>query len=80
LALEGLKKFGDILKEGIGFVLDKIKKAAKALARKIGEVLGPIWGFLKELWRMLFGTEPEHCEMAAQWFEERMKRIERELL
>jgi ABC-type transporter Mla subunit MlaD len=80
LALEGLKKFGGLLKEGIGFVLDKIKKAAKALARKIGELLGPIWCFLKELWKMLFGTEPEHCEVAAQWFEERMKRIERELL
>jgi flagellar hook-basal body complex protein FliE len=79
-ALRGLQSFADKLKEGISIILEKIKSAIQVFVKRVGEVLGPIWKFVKALWKLLFGTEPEHCQMVAEWFEERMKRTENQLL
>ena len=79
-AVDGLESFGAKLKNGISIILEKIKVTVQAFNRKVGEVLGPIWEFVKKLWKLLFGVEPEHCQLAAQWFEERMKRTEQQLL
>ncbi len=79
-ALQGLQTFGDKLKRGISDILEMIKVAVQAFVRKVGEILGPIWKFVKWLWKMLFGVEPEQCHLAAQWFEERMKRTEKQLM
>lgn len=78
--VHGLKTFSDKLKTGISIILDKIKATVQTFVRRVGEVLGPIWGFIKKLWKLLFGTEPEQCQLTAQWFQERMKRTEMELL
>ncbi|KAL1791777.1 hypothetical protein ACET3X_009528 [Alternaria dauci] len=79
-ALKSLNWFADELKKGISIMLDKIKSAIQAFVKRVGEVLGPIWKFVKLLWKLLFGTEPEHCQMTAEWFEEKMKRTENQLL
>jgi phage-related protein len=79
-AINGLKSFGDTLKSRISKILEKIKIGVQAFVRKIGEVLGPIWNFVKKLWKLLFGSEPEHCQLVAEWFGDRMKRTENQLL
>lgn len=79
-AVDGLESFGNKLKSCISLMLGKIKVTVQAFVRKVGEVLGPIWEFVKKLWKLLFGVEPEQCQLAAQWFEERMKRTEKQLL
>ncbi|KAG9187004.1 hypothetical protein G6011_10112 [Alternaria panax] len=79
-ALQGLHSFADKLKKQISVMLEKIKSDIQAFVKRVGEVLGPIWKFVKALWKLLFGTEPEHCQMLAEWFAERMKRTENQLL
>ncbi|KAF4993325.1 hypothetical protein FDECE_13440 [Fusarium decemcellulare] len=69
-----------VVDNGISFVLQKIKILVQSLVRKVGEVLGPIWGFIKRIWQLLFGDKPEQCELAMQWIEERMRRTERQIL
>lgn len=75
--LKGLASFADNLKSKISGVVNKIKVTVEAIVRRIGEVLGPIWGFIKKLWRLLFGSEPEQCALTAAWFDERLKRAEK---
>lgn len=69
-----------LIDSGISAVLQTIKVFVKDLVRKVGEVLGPIWKFIKQLWNLLFGVPPEQCEITLQWFEERMNLTERQLL
>lgn len=69
-----------LVDNGISFVLQKIKVLVQTLVKRVGEVLGPIWGFIKRIWKLLFGEPPEQCELAMQWIEERMKRTERQML
>ncbi|KLO84873.1 Uncharacterized protein LW93_7124 [Fusarium fujikuroi] len=69
-----------LVDNGISFVLQQIKGLVQTLVKKVGEVLGPIWGFMKQIWKLLFGEPPEHCELAMQWIEERMCRIQRQMM
>lgn len=69
-----------LIDSGISAVLQTIKVFVKDLVRKVGEVLGPIWKFIKELWNLLFGVPPEQCEITLQWFEERMNHTESQFL
>lgn len=69
-----------LIENGISFVLQKIKVFVQDLVRKVGEVLGPIWKFIKQIWKLLFGQKPEQCELVVQWIEEKMKRTERQFL
>ena len=78
--LEGLESLARKLKDGVSTAVQKIKSIVQAAVRKIGEVLGPIWDYVKTLWKQLFGTEPEQCSLTAQWFDERMRRTEKQLL
>ena len=78
--LEGLESLARKLKDGVSTAVQKIKSMVQAAVRKIGEVLGPIWDYVKTLWKQLFGTEPEQCSLTAQWFDERMRRTEKQLL
>ena len=68
------------LKNGVSVAVQTIKSAVKAITTRIGEVLGPIWDFVKKLWKLFFGSEPEQCSLTAQWFDERMRRTEKQLL
>jgi phage-related protein len=79
-AINGLRSFGDTLKSKISWILNKTKEEVQAFVRKVGEVLSPIWNFVKKLWKLLFGSEPEHCHLVAEWFGDRMKRAEHQLL
>ncbi|KAI9801966.1 MAG: hypothetical protein M1825_003021 [Sarcosagium campestre] len=78
--LKKLDSLAETLKEGVTAVVNKIKTTTQGWIRKIGEELGPIWDFIKKLWRLLFGAEPEQCSVTAQWFDEKMKRAERQML
>ncbi|KAF5970433.1 Armadillo-like helical [Fusarium coicis] len=69
-----------LVDNGISLVLQKIKVMAQTLVKKVGEVLGPIWGFIKRIWKLLFGEPPEQCELAMQWMEERMRRTQRQMI
>ena len=75
-ALSGLQRFGRSLKDSISEGLETIKDIAKGVVRDLGEVLGPVWQWIKDLWSLFFGEELEHCELTRQWFEERMRRTE----
>lgn len=79
-AVNDLKLFGSDLKSRISMTLEKIKGTIQDLVRNVGEVLGPFWEYIQTLWKLFFGVEPEQCQIAAQWFEERMKRTEKQLL
>lgn len=70
----------DKLKKGVSAAIQTIKTAVQGIVKKIGEVLGPIWEFVKKIWKLSFGSEPEQCALTAQWFDERMKRTEKQLL
>ncbi|KAI9697884.1 MAG: hypothetical protein M1820_007671 [Bogoriella megaspora] len=78
--LEGLDGLAERLKNGVRWALEKIKSTVQSIVKKIGEVLGPVWEFVKKLWKLLFGAEPEQCSLTAQWFDARMKRTEKEML
>jgi len=78
--LKGLDFFADKLKDGVSAAVQTIKSKVQAITKKIGEVLGPIWDYVKKLWKLLFDTEPEQCSLTAQWFDERMRRTEKQLL
>ena len=78
--LQSLNSLADRLKDGVSAAIQKIKSTVQAIVRTIGEVLGPIWDYVKKLWKLLFGTEPEQCSLTAQWFDERMRRTEKQLL
>ncbi|KAL9045429.1 MAG: hypothetical protein Q9214_001521 [Letrouitia sp. 1 TL-2023] len=78
--LKSLGFLADKLKVGVSAAVQTIKSTVQAIVRKIGEVLGPIWDYVKKLWKLLFGTEPEQCSLTAQWFDERMRRTEKQLL
>ncbi|SCV45320.1 uncharacterized protein FFB14_08587 [Fusarium fujikuroi] len=69
-----------LLDNGISFILQQIKGLVQTLVKKVGEVLGPIWGFMKRIWKLLFGEPPEQCELAMQWIEERMYRTQRQMI
>ena len=78
-----LKALGSLaakLKDGVSAAVQTIKSTVQAITRKIGEVLGPIWNYIKKLWKLFFDTEPEQCSLTAQWFDERMRRTEKQLL
>ena len=78
--LENLISFAEELKTGASYAVQEIKSTVQGITRKIGEVLSPIWDYVKKLWKLSFGTEPEQCSLTAQWFDERMKRTEHQLL
>ena len=80
IILKGLKFLAEKLKDGVSAAIQTIKSTVQATVRKIGEVLGPIWEYVKKLWKLLFGPEPEQCSLTAQWFDERMRRTEKQLL
>jgi uncharacterized protein (UPF0335 family) len=75
-----LKTLGKMIQDRILEFLDDIKVVVKDFVRKVDETLGPIWQFVKMVWKAVFGMEPEQCNMVAQWFGERMKRTEMQLL
>ncbi|PVH72133.1 hypothetical protein DL98DRAFT_611829 [Cadophora sp. DSE1049] len=79
-ASDGVHRFADWLKTNITKVLDDIRKAVNWVVEKVGKMLGPVWNFIKILWKILFGVEPEHCQLAAEWFAEKMKHVEHQLL
>lgn len=68
------------LKTGVSAAVETIKSKVQALTRKIGEVLGPFSGYIKQLWKLFFDSEPEQCSITAQWFDEKMRRTEKQLL
>lgn len=78
--LERLASLGDQLKRQISSAVQTIKVTIQKIVRRIGHVLGPRWQFVKKLWKILFGVEPEQCVLTAAWFDERMKRTEKQLL
>ncbi|KAI9781107.1 MAG: hypothetical protein M1835_004359 [Candelina submexicana] len=78
--LRGLDFLAEKLKHGVSAAVQTIKSTVQALIREIGEVLGPIWDYVKKLWKLLFDAEPEQCSLTAQWFDERMRRTEKQLL
>lgn len=78
--LKGLDFFAAKLKDGVSAAVETIKAKVQAITKKIGEVLGPIWDYVKKLWKLLFDNEPEQCSLTAQWFDERMRRTEKQLL
>lgn len=78
--LGGLNSLAEGLKNGVTNVVETIKTTVQDLVKEIGEVVGPIWDCIKKLWKILFGAEPEQCQLTAQWFDERMKRAEKEML
>lgn len=78
--LQGLDFLANKLKAGVSAAVQTIKTTVQALTRKISEVLGPIWGYVKKLWKLFFDTEPEQCSITVQWFDEKMRHTERQLL
>ncbi|MCJ1455275.1 hypothetical protein MMC28_005629 [Mycoblastus sanguinarius] len=78
--LKNLDFLAGKLKDGVSAAVQTIKSTVQAITRKIGEVLGPIWDYVKKLWKLFFDTEPEQCSLTAQWFDERMRRTEKQLL
>ena len=78
--LKGLNILAEKLKDKVSSAVQTIKSKVQAITKKIGEALGPIWDFITKLWKLFFDTEPEQCSLTAQWFDERMRRTEKQLL
>jgi hypothetical protein len=75
-----LKAIGDAVRRGLGMVLDGLKAVVQRFVGEMCSLAGPVWRLITEIWKILFGEEPEKCELARQWFEERMKQIEQQFL
>ena len=76
----GLNKLAKKLKDGVSAAIQTIRSTVQGIVRKISEALGPVWEYVKKLWKLFFGTEPEQCSLTSQWFDERIRRTEKQLL
>jgi hypothetical protein len=79
-AIVTLKAIGDAVRRGLGLVLDGLNAVVRQFVGVVCSLAGPVWRLIKEVRKLLFGEEPKQCELARQWFEERMKRIEKQFL
>ncbi|KAK1757013.1 hypothetical protein QBC47DRAFT_174298 [Echria macrotheca] len=69
-----------LIRDGISTILGAIQAATEGLIDKVGKVLAPLWKFITELWKVLFGAPPEQIMITMQWFQERMKKAEWQFL